>query len=173
MTNVVIMRTYNIDGINISLLNEPAVFYTLENDYARIAGVLGGFSQIGQVVNSDIELIAITRNGLPKSVLKNVASILNISMEQLSSLLHVSFRTIQRKQDVELLNVTISEQLIEMASVVSHGIAVFDTLENFQKWLHLEIRALDFKKPIAFFDTGFGLDLINKILGRIEHGVYS
>ncbi|MGB0948623.1 MAG: type II toxin-antitoxin system Xre/ParS family antitoxin [Marinirhabdus sp.] len=166
------MKKYSFQDDQISLVNEPEVFYALENKFSRIMGVLGGLSQVGQTVNSDIDLIDATRKGLPKSVLATISAVLGISMEKMSSLLHVSYRTIQRKKDEDLLNVYTTGQLFEIARVVSHGIAVFETLDGFKKWLHTEIRALNHKKPIAFFDTGFGLNLIDNTLGRIEHGVY-
>lgn len=157
----------------INLVQEPEVFYRIENKYDRIISVLGGSMQVGQVVNSDIDLIDITRRGLPKSVVITVSLILGISMEKMSSLLHVSHRTIQRKGDDELLNVYSTEQILEIAEVISRGIEVLGTLENFTKWLHSEVRALNYGKPLDYLDTSFGTKLVKDILGRIEYGVYS
>jgi len=168
VSNVVIMKK----GKVINLVQEPKAFYGLENKYDRILSVLGGSMQVSQAVNSDIDLIHLTRTGLPKSVVTNLSAVLGISMEKMSSLLHVSHRTIQRKGDHELLNVYSSEQILEIASVVSRGIEVLGTIENFTKWLHKEIRVLNNKKPIDFLDTSFGAQLVKDILGRIEHGIY-
>ncbi len=168
MTNVVIMKK----GKVINLVQEPEVFYSLQNKYDRIVSVLGGSAQVGHTVNSDIDLIHITRTGLPKSVVVTVSAILGISMEKMSSLLHVSHRTIQRKGDHELLNVYSTEQILEIATVISRGIEVLGTIDNFTKWLHKEIRALNYKKPIDYLDTSFGAQLIKDILGKIEHGIY-
>jgi putative toxin-antitoxin system antitoxin component (TIGR02293 family) len=159
-------------GKVINLVQEPQVFYSLQNKYDRIVSVLGGSAQLGHTVNSDIDLIHITRTGLPKSVVVTVSAILGISMEKMSSLLHVSHRTIQRKGDHELLNVYSTEQILEIATVISRGIEVLGTIENFTKWLHKEIRALNYKKPIDYLDTSFGAQLIKDILGKIEHGIY-
>ncbi len=157
----------------INLAQEPQVFYGIQNKYDRIVSVLGGSLQVGHVVNSDIDLIEITRKGLPKSVILTVSSILGISMEKMSALIHVSHRTIQRKQDHELLNVYSTEQILEIAQVISRGIEVMGTIESFVAWLHKDIRGLGYKKPLDFLDTSFGTKLIKDILGRIEHGVYS
>lgn len=168
VSNVVIMKTSKV----INLVQEPEVFYRIQNKYERIISVLGGSAQVSQVVNSDIDLIQITRTGLPKSVVVTVSEILGVSMEKMSSLLHISHRTIQRKNDDELLNVYSTEQILEIADVISRGIEVLDTLANFTKWLHTDIRALNYSKPLDFLDTSFGTKLIKDILGRIEHGVY-
>ncbi len=168
MSNVVIMRNLKIQN----LTKEPDSFYELQNKYDRIVSVLGGSLQVGQTVNSDIDLIQITRKGLPKSVVSTVSSILGISMEKMSSLIHVSLRTIQRKNDDELLNVYSTEQILEIAEVISRGIHVLGSIEAFAKWLHQDIRALNYSKPLDFLDTSFGTILIKDILGRIEEGVY-
>jgi putative toxin-antitoxin system antitoxin component (TIGR02293 family) len=162
------MRNLKIEN----LAKEPGNFYTLHNKYDRIVSVLGGSAQVGRAIHSDIDLIEVTRKGLPKSVVATISAILGISMEKMSSLIHVSLRTIQRKDDSELLNVYSTEQILEIAEVVSRGIEVLGTIEAFTKWLHQDIRALNYAKPLDFLDTSFGANLIKDILGRIEQGVY-
>jgi len=168
VSNVVQMRKLKIQN----LTKEPDSFYELQNKYDRIVSVLGGSVQVGQTVNSDIDLIHITRKGLPKSVVTTISNILGISMEKMSSLIHVSLRTIQRKNEDELLNVYSTEQILEIAEVISRGIHVLGSIEAFTKWLHQDIRALNYSKPLDFLDTSFGTSLIKDTLGRIEHGVY-
>lgn len=167
------MKIYKQNQSIEGLASEPEVFYGLNNKYDRIISVLGGTVNIGQSINSDFDLIEITRKGLPKSVVTTLSSILGISMEQMSSLLHVSHRTIQRKSDTDLLNVYSTEQILEIAEVISRGIEVLGTLEAFTAWLHSEVRHLDYQKPINFLDTSFGTNLIKDTLGRIEYGVFS
>lgn len=173
MTNVVCMKSYESKKNIATLIKEPEVFYGLSNKYDRIISILGGSVTIGQAINSDIDLIAISRKGLPKSVVVTLSQILGISMEEMSRLIHTSHRTIQRKSDADLLNVYSTEQILEIAEVVSRGIEVFGTLDVFTSWLHHDIRHLNYKKPINFLDTSFGTKLILDTLGRIEYGVYS
>lgn len=173
MSNVVIMCAQKKEVKVINLVKEPQAFYGMQNKYDRIVSVLGGSVQVGQAVNSDIDLIEITRKGLPKSVVVTVSTILGISMEKMSNLIHVSHRTIQRKENHELLNVYSTEQILEIAQVISMGIEVMGTIDTFVAWLHKDIRSLQYKKPLDFLDTSFGTRLIKDILGRIEHGVHS
>lgn len=172
MSNVVNMKKYK-NHIDVNLLKEPEVFYLLDNPFDRIIGVLGGASQVGQVVNSDIELIALTRKGLPKSVVYSVCEVLEVSMDRLSELLHISHRTLQRKADDDLLTVSVTQQLFEIADVVSEGIKVFDTLDNFRRWLHSSPYLFNGQKPLDFLDTRFGVQYVKNILGRIAHGIPS
>lgn len=172
MSNVVKMENYKTHT-DVNLVKEPEVFYLLENPFDRIVGVLGGVSQVGQVVNSDIDLITITRKGLPKSVVYSVCEVLDVSMDRLSELLHTSHRTLQRKSDDDLLGVSTTEQLFQIAEVVSNGIEVFDTLDNFRKWLHSTPYIFNGQKPLDFLDTRFGIQYVKNILGRIAHGIPS
>lgn len=167
------MKNYKLQDSIKNLANEPEAFYGLHNKYDRITSVLGGSLQVGQTISNDFDLIEITRKGLPKSVVNTLSNLLGISMEKMSALLHVSHRTIQRKSDIELLNVYSTEQILEIAEVISRGIEVLGTLEAFTSWLHSEIRVLNYQKPINFLDTSFGTNLIKDTLGRIEFGVYS
>ncbi|CAM3445541.1 type II RES/Xre toxin-antitoxin system antitoxin [Aequorivita lipolytica] len=158
---------------DVNLIKEPEVFYLIDNPFERIVGVLGGIGNVGQAVNSDIDLIAITRKGLPKSVVYSICEVLNISMDRLSDLLHISHRTLQRKADDDLLGVSSSEQLFEIAEVVSEGIQVFETLDNFQNWLHSKPYIFNGQQPLDFLDTRFGIQYVKNVLGRISHGIPS
>lgn len=172
MKNVVKLKSYN-GHTDVNLLKEPEVFYLLENPFDRIVGVLGGVGRVGQVVNSDIDLIRIARKGLPKRVVYPVCDVLAVSMDKLSDLLHISHRTLQRKADDDLLTVSNSEQLFEIAEVVSEGIEVFETLENFRKWLHSTPYIFNGQKPLDFLDTRFGIQYVKNMMGRIAHGIPS
>jgi len=166
------MKKYNTNPIS-SLVEEPEVFYGLANKYDKIVSVLGGSASIGTIINNDIDLITVSRRGLPKSVVVLLSGILSISMEKMSNLIHISHRTLQRKQPNDLLNTYSSEQILEIAEVISRGIDVFGSLPNFTQWLHSNVRAFQEQKPIDFLDTSFGTQLILNTLGRIEYGVYS
>lgn len=156
-----------------NVIEEPQAFYGLQNKYQRITSVLGGSIAVGYSINNDMDLIEVTRKGLPKSVIQTLSTILSVSMEKMSQLLHVSHRTLQRKNDNDLLNVYPTEQILEIADVISKGIEVFGSIDKLSKWLHSELRHLNYKKPIEYLDTTFGVAMVKDTLGRIEHGVYS
>ncbi|GAB1857286.1 hypothetical protein MHTCC0001_21220 [Flavobacteriaceae bacterium MHTCC 0001] len=156
-----------------NVIKEPQAFYGLQNKYQRITSVLGGSIAVGYNINSDLDLIEVTRKGLPKSVIQTLSAILSVSMEKMSQLLHISHRTLQRKSNNDLLNAYPTEQILEIADVISMGIEVFGSIDVLTEWLHTELRHLNYKKPIEYLDTTFGVALVKNTLGRIEHGVYS
>ncbi len=150
-----------------SLVEEAAVHYQ------TMQGILGGSNPLRVASLNDMDLIRLSRSGVQKSSLKTLSQYLGVTMDAMSSLLHTSHRNIQRKDDKDLLDVHKSERVIEIAEVVSRGLEVFGSLDNFQQWLHSSIIALGGKKPVELLDTSFGVRMILKLLGRIEHGVYS
>ncbi|MFD1064021.1 antitoxin Xre-like helix-turn-helix domain-containing protein [Winogradskyella litorisediminis] len=167
------MKPYKSSDDIKSLALEPEYFYGLESKYDKIMSVLGGSSNFENNISSDLDLISISRKGLPKSVIVTISELLGISMEKMSDLIHISHRTIQRKKPEDLLNVYSTEQILEIAEVISKGVEVFNSIDIFTKWLHQEIRYLNYQKPLDYLDTSFGTKMVLDILGRVEHGVYS
>jgi len=155
-------------------LQESAISYMAsESKYSQLVAIIGGNKALKKDINNEMDLVAVTRVGLPKKSLDTLAKKLGVSMERMSSLLHISHRTIQRKSPTDNLSVHVSEQILSIAEVVRKGLEVFeDDEQELEEWLHGPISSLDYKKPIDLMDTTFGTRILIKILGRIEHGVY-
>ena len=50
---------------------------------------------------------------------------------------------------------------------------MFGSSASFKQWLSASLIALGGKKPIEFINNDTGISLVDDLLGRIEHGVYS
>lgn len=120
----------------------------------------------------DMEIVAITRQGLPSEVAEMLATRLGMSIKELSAYLHVSPRTLMRHRG-EILNSSISDRIFTVARVYARCKDVFQSDEHCVVWLKSEIQALGDERPIDLLDTNAGADAVMTILGRIEHGVYS
>ena len=149
------------------LVEEPAVKYN------NLNVILGGKQSVIQPVSGDFDLIALTREGIRKSSLKSLAAHLGITMEVMSRLLHSSHRNIQRKEENELLDTLKTEKVLELAAFAQKGIEVTGSKDAFIEWVHSPLVTLNNKPPIDFLDTSFGIQLLLKLLGRLEQGVYS
>ena len=150
-----------------SIVNEAAV------QYNTLRVILGGNKSLKKPLTGDFDLINLSRAGVKKSTLKSLADYLGISMETLSTLLHSSHRNIQRKDENELLDTLKTEKVLELAAFAQRGIEVIGDKESFAEWLHSPLMALGNKMPLHFLDTSFGIQMVTKILGRLEQGVYS
>lgn len=160
-------KPYPIHDEPISVLEEATV------KYEALRVILGGNSAVKKSLTGDFDLIALSRAGIKKSTLKSLAGYLDITMETLSRLLHSSYRNIQRKDDEELLDTLKSEKVLELAAFAQRGIEVIGSKESFAEWLQSPLTSLDNKTPLHFLDTSFGIQMVTKLLGRLEQGVYS
>ena len=135
--------------------------------------LLGGEAVIGQSIQSEMDLYELGRLGIPKKSLVALAGKINMPLSAISRLLHVTERTLQRKEDGDRLNGAISEHIIQIAEVYSRGSEVFDSTEAFQTWISTRNRVLGNKKPIELLSSRYGAQMVLDELGRIEYGVFS
>lgn len=142
-------------------------------DTSTIEGLLGGYKVLGHEIHSEMDLYEIGKEGLPKMALVNLAKSINISIRSLSRILNVTERTLQRKKDLDLLNGSVSEQIIQIAEVYSRGEDVFDNIDNFQIWLDTPSTPFGKKKPFELLSSRYGAQMVLDELGRIEYGVFS
>jgi putative toxin-antitoxin system antitoxin component (TIGR02293 family) len=159
--------TYTTQDDPLPLMEEAAVKYETLNV------ILGGKQNLRKSISRDVDLINLTREGVKKSTLKTLAAYLGITMEMMSGLLHTSYRNIQRKDDDSRLDTLKTERVLELASFTQRGIEVIGTKDAFAEWIQSPLIALGNKKPLDFLDTSFGIQLLTKMLGRIEQGVFS
>lgn len=90
----------------------------------------------------------------------------------LSKWLNITPRTFRNyKNNSELvLKDNIKEHIILILSLYKHGIEVFDTSENFEKWLSKKNYLLDGRVPFDFLETISGIKFIDNRLTAIEFG---
>jgi len=138
-----------------------------------IEKLLGGRSVLGHSLETGMDRYELSRAGIPKRALLSLVSNLNFSLRSMSSLLNVAERTIQRKRDDELLDISTSEQVIQIAEVYSRGSEVFSSARNFQEWMDTENISFGGKRPIELLPSRYGAQMILDEIGRIEYGVYS
>lgn len=134
---------------------------------------LGG-KRILKPIHSDFDLVFTGAAGIPKSSVDELATHLGVSRKSMAEdILDLSVKTLERKAPTDKLDKRTSSHALEIAKVMQHAYEVFEDAEKIKRWINKENRALNGMKPIQLFDTLTGLVMVNDILGRIEHGVYS
>ncbi|MBI3118208.1 MAG: DUF2384 domain-containing protein, partial [Candidatus Hydrogenedentes bacterium] len=66
-----------------------------------------------------------------------------------------------------------SDRLYRVAHVTAQVAETLGSLEKASTWLRHENRALGGKTPFSLLDTEIGARLIENVLQRINHGIYS
>jgi len=151
----------------------PSIASGAAVQYDTLKVILGGNRSVPKTISSDMDLITLSRHGVRKSSLTSLASYLGVTMEKMSSLVHSSHRNIQRKDEDELLDTLKTEKVLELAAFIKRGIDVIGTEDAFKEWVHSPILALGNRKPVDFLDTTFGIQMVLKVLGRLEQGIFS
>ena len=138
---------------------------------AAVAEVLGGEHVLRQSLNNRLDLIALSRKGIPKEALVHLAHFLSCSLNELVALLPVTERTLQRYTLQQLLNPMVSEHILQLAEVATRGVEVFGDKAAFLAWLQHPNAALANHPPLSLLNSRFGAEMVLDELGRLEHGI--
>ena len=117
---------------------------------------------------------AVTEKGLPSKSLKMILKRTSLSQEVVLSGLKLKKRTIARRvEKKEDFSAEESERMLRLAISFANAVDVLGSPEKATKWLVEPNDSLGGQAPISVLNTGFGLEEVLHILGRIEYGVYS
>ncbi len=158
------------------VVSEPLVSYENIDFFSGIIALLGGQRLIKYKINNQLDWIELVRIGLPGKVINILAKNISFSEEEISNVIHVSTRSLQRwtkETKNKILDRETSAKTIALAALFSKGAFIFGSIEAFKLWLRLSNSALENKKPIELLDTSIGFDLINDELGKIEYGIFA
>ena len=158
------------------IVSEPMLTYESLDFFSGIIALLGGKSLIKQKVNKQMDWIELIRTGLPGRVINILAKNISFSEEEISNVIHISSRSLQRwtkETKNKILDRETSAKTIELAALFSKGASVFGSIDTFKNWLRQTNPALENKSPIEFLDTSIGFDIINDELGKIEYGIFA
>ena len=145
--------------------NEPQDFITWL--------MLGGVNFMPLKPTSSFDFVLAGSKGIPKLSVFNLSVLLGVPMKDMANLLYISYKTLGRKKNTDLLSSLASSLTIEIADTITKGLYVFEDATKLNRWLHKENKALNGNKPFDLLNTPTGIKLVNQILGRIGEGVYS
>lgn len=135
--------------------------------------ILGGKKARPKKIQSRMDFIELSNQGITKEALLRLAAYLSISMRQLANFLPVTERTIQRYAPKKHFNRVVSEQVLQLAEIAARGSEVFGSREKFLHYMNMPSKALADKTPLSLIHSKFGAEMVLEELGRIEHGVFS
>ena len=111
---------------------------------------------------------------MPVDLFFRLRDALAVKQEVLSKVISVPIRTLmRRKQRGERLNSGESERIVRLARLQIRATEVLGNAEKARHWLFSPNRALGGETPFEFAATEPGAREAERLLGRIEHGVFS
>jgi putative toxin-antitoxin system antitoxin component (TIGR02293 family) len=137
----------------------------------EILAVLGGDAVLPGDVASPEDLLARVREGLPFRAAAAVMDTYGISRDGLCPILHLSRRNFLRRRTQDRLSPDESDRLYRLARVLAHANRVFEDPRASADWIRTPNVALGDEPPLALLDTDLGVEQVDQVLGRIEHGI--
>ena len=122
---------------------------------------------------TDFDMLQLTRNGLPKSMLLSLAKRISLTIQEFADIMHISERTLQRYDDDAIIKTEYAEKAVELARLYTRGEEVFGSLDKFKTWMKTPLHIYKGETPVSLLDTSLGFDMIFKELGRIEHCIFA
>jgi len=114
------------------------------------------------------------RRGLPVDLFFRLRDALAVKQDVLSQVISVPVRTLmRRKQQGERLKSDESERIVRLARLHIRALEVLKDPDKARHWLFSPNRALGGRTPFEFAGTEPGAREAERLLGRIEDGVFS
>ena len=154
-----------------NILKEPMAAYITHGSAMPLYNLFGN-AQVARYA-SDYDIVKLARSGFPKKTLLALAKKISLNLQELSSILHISERTLQRYEDDAIIKTEYAEKAVELARLYTRGEEVFGSMDKFKMWVKTPSHVFKGEAPVTILDTSAGFDMIFKELGRIEHGLFA
>lgn len=138
-----------------------------------IAAALGGPKVLRAEVHSEFDLAALAMEGLAAEAASKIIESGLLAPDELYELV-IPRRTFDRRLEThQPLTVVESDRLLRAARVIVRAIEALGSADKASKWLRTANRSLRGEVPLSLLETDLGARMVERVLGRIEHGVYS
>lgn len=123
---------------------------------------------------NELAIIRRIRGGVSFAEFQRLIDILGLTVKEAARVLGITERTMARRM-VENGNLDLieSERQVLLSNLVAHGIDVFEDQGKFNRWMRRPLGLLGGESPLEFLNTATSFQVVEQLLGRLEHGVYS
>ena len=120
-----------------------------------------------------VERIHALKRGLLLAFFDQLQEDLRLPSSALAAVVNIPLRTLARRKAQGRFRLDESERIERLRILFDHAAEVLGGKEEARTWLNSPKRALENATPLQFSDTGPGVQEVENLLGRIEHGVFS
>jgi putative toxin-antitoxin system antitoxin component (TIGR02293 family) len=124
-------------------------------------------------IMSEIDYVKKIREGFSYKAVKEVCTELGLSQKDFSESIGIDVRTLARRKKENRLHVEESDRLYRLVRIYAYAVEVLEDKSKAILWLSTPKITLGGKIPLTFLDTEAGTIEIERLLGRIEYGVYT
>jgi len=109
--------------------------------------------------------------GFPTQTLEDVREILNLSKREFADIIQISERTLSRRQKESVLPTDESDRVFRLTRLVEFATLVLGSEEDAREWMKEPNFTLGYCTPLQLAKTDPGAELVEQLLGRIDHGI--
>lgn len=136
--------------------------------------VLSGSHTLGLKAEKASDLIRAVRRGFAFRAFEDLAASTGLSAGELAALLVIPSRTLARRKVARRLSVEESERMLRLAAIFEQALDLFEgNAKEALQWLRSPKKALDDETPLHYAITEVGAREVERLIGRIEHGVFA
>jgi putative toxin-antitoxin system antitoxin component (TIGR02293 family) len=118
-------------------------------------------------------LIRRIQQGLRYRELKELQNGIDMPLEELAGKLSISRSTLQRRKAAGRLSAQESDRVVRFSRLLKQAADLFGSVERGRAWLKFPQRGLGGAIPLDYAQTEVGALEVERLLGRIDYGVYS
>ncbi len=141
------------------------------------AGMFGGKRMLGRPPRTDMDAHDLIERGLPADALVHLVEEVALLRQpgRFEALTGISLRTYQRKraESAGPLDPVTSGRVWKFAEVLARATTTLGSRAEAEAWLQRPALALQNRVPLDMLSTPKGTEMVEALLGRIEHGVYT
>jgi len=123
--------------------------------------------------DSPADVVRVIRQGLPTEHFDALQEALDVTTRDLAQIVGITQSTLSRRRQHGPFNADESERIVRIARLFNHAVRAMESKETARKWLKEPARALGGESPLRFADTEPGAREVERLLTRLEHGVFS
>jgi len=125
-------------------------------------------------LENDLEMATLVLAGLPIAVLKRVGAFLGVRPVKVGSMVNINQKTLERRlKSGARLKPDESERIARLMRIIALATAVLESEDHARQWLQRPLQVLGGQTPLQLTATEPGAREVERVLGRIEHGVFA
>ena len=134
---------------------------------------LGGAEALNREIRSELELAVAIKEGLPYRALEHVLASDDLRPSEAYDLVGSRSTLMRRRQERSRLSPGESDRLARVVRIIARAEEALGDRGKAHRWLRSENRALAGKRPLDLLGSDAGTRMVERVLGRVEHGIYS
>lgn len=153
----------------IECVEESAVAYEVTLDAPKEALFEVRWSPAADVLDRVEDL----KKGLSSDLVDGLCIDLRITRQEMARYTGIAERTLNRKVKEGRLSCGQSERVVRLSRLLEKTVRVLGTQERAVQWLKAPRSHFRGQTPLDMVETELGTEEVLKLLGRIEHGVFT